>query len=85
MHIIALVMIKSYSCFNFRHHDIRNINVGLCMDDFGDCRDNGEADCKGQGKGSCECRHTSTFCRLFLLLLHMHIEAVNVAFYKCCI
>ena len=55
------------------------------MDDFGDCRDNGEADCKGQGKGSCECRHTSTFCRLFLLLLHMHIEAVNVAFYKCCI
>ena len=40
----------------FRHHDIRNINVGLCMDDFGDCRDNGEKDCKGQGKGSCQCR-----------------------------
>lgn len=36
-----------------RHHDIRNINVGLCMDDFGDCRDNGEADCKGQGQDKC--------------------------------
>ena len=48
--------------FCFRHHDIRNINVGLCMDDFGDCRDNGESDCKGQGKGSSECRLLVMHC-----------------------
>lgn len=36
-----------------RHHDIRVGIMGLCMDEFGDCKNNGERDCKGQGPDKC--------------------------------
>jgi hypothetical protein len=50
-----------------RHHDIRNINVGLCMDDFGDCRDNGESDCQDKccnGQFCCESKYFNKLTQL---------------------
>ncbi|XP_023348663.1 uncharacterized protein LOC111717396 isoform X2 [Eurytemora carolleeae] len=40
-----------------RHHDRRNINVGLCMEELGDCRENGDRDCPDRccnGQFCCE-------------------------------
>jgi len=36
-----------------RHPERRKISFGLCMEEWGDCRENGERDCKGMGPNKC--------------------------------
>jgi len=48
----------------YRHHDRRNINRGLCMEELGNCQEKGERDCPNKCCNGQFCCHEEYFNQL---------------------